>query len=89
MKKYAFVYTNIYDERIPNNNFPEETESIVADDWYDFEDYLHDNGVWYEEDENTTGFYWMLDENGDRTDAAIYAWEVECTDDDIINNINA
>jgi hypothetical protein len=82
--KITFVSTSEYNDSIPNNNFPEETEYIITDGVYDFEDYLRDNGVNFEEDENTEGFYWVLDDDDKRTGAAFMILKIEDTDEDLI-----
>lgn len=82
--KITFTYTDDYDENVPNNNFPEETEDIVvAKGEYDFEDYLRDNGVNFEEDEKCEGFYWVLDEFNERTNQAYMIIKTENTYEDL------
>lgn len=59
-KRYIYKFASRYDENEPNNGFEEETDYVDTDGIYDFEDWLHDNGINYEEDENCKGFYWVL-----------------------------
>jgi hypothetical protein len=83
-KKYTYVSTSRYDDSIPNNNFPEETDYIVTDGIFDFEDFLKDNDVNFEEDEKTKGFYWVLNDADERTGAAFFVLKIEDTDLDLV-----
>lgn len=65
--EYIYKWTRYEDYNEPNNNYGEETESIVCEDPYDFRDWLSDNGVTYEQDDFT---YYVTDEDGNRTGEA-------------------
>lgn len=80
--KITFRITGNYDESIPDNNFETGTESIVCGENYDFEDYLRDRDVIAEEDEETKGFYWVLDCNGERTGEAYMVTKEEPTEEE-------
>ena len=73
MRSIKFSWTERYDQSIPNNNFPEETQEILFGDFYDFSDYLLNNNVRFEQendllfeigenDERTGAAYWMISE---------------------------
>ena len=66
--EYIYKWTKDEDYNIPNN-YGEETESIVCEDPYDFSDWLSDNGVTYEQDDDT---YYVTDEDGNRTGEAYW-----------------
>lgn len=80
--KITFRFTPDYDESKPNNNFPEETDYIVTDGVFEFSDYLENNNVYFSEDENCEGLYWVL-EYGERTGAAYQVISVEPTDEEL------
>ncbi|MBO5449797.1 MAG: hypothetical protein J5994_10810 [Ruminococcus sp.] len=77
-----FRYTDNYDEAIPNNNFPEELDSIITDGVYSFEDWLMDHDVKFKEDSDCKGFYWVT-EDGKRTGEAYFIHSEEPTDEDL------
>ena len=66
MKKITFKFTINYNQAVPNNGFPEETDYIETDGVYDFSDYLSDNGVQFEREDD---MYYVI-EDDERTGAA-------------------
>ena len=78
--KYTYRWTEREDYSIPDNNYNPTAESIVCEPPYDFGDYLSDNDVSYEQEENT---YYVLDENGERTGGAYWITSTEETDEGI------
>lgn len=81
MTKYIYKWTRYEDYNEPNNNYDQETESIVCEDPYDFGDWLHDNDVTYEQDDFT---YYVTDEDGNRTGEAYMIVSVLTEPDDYI-----
>lgn len=82
--KITYSFARNYDLRKPNNGFCEETEHIITDGVYDFEDYMQDCGVYYEKDEGTEGLYHVLDSLcGERTGEAYMVIRTEPTDEDL------
>ena len=82
--KITYAFAQNYDVNLPNNGFNEETEHIITDGVYDFEDYMQDRGVYYEGDEDTEGLYHVLDSlGGERTGAAYMVIRTEPTDEDL------
>lgn len=77
--KITFVWARNYDQSQPNNGFGEETDSIVTDGVYDFEDWLSDNDVPFEEED---GVYFVIDEDDERTGEAYMVVSEEPTDED-------
>lgn len=67
MTKYIYKWTRYEDYNKPNNNYDDETESIVCEDPYDFSDWLSDNGITYDQDGDT---YYVTDEDGNKTGEA-------------------
>lgn len=83
--KITYVFAQNYDQSQPDNGFCGETEHIITDGVYDFEDYMQDRGVYYEEDEDTEGLYHVLDSPaGERTGEAYMVIRTEPTDEDLI-----
>ena len=78
--KYTFRWTEREDYSIPDNNYTPTADSIVCEPPYDFGDYLADNDVCYEKEEDT---YYVLAENGERTGEAYWIISEEETDEDI------
>lgn len=82
--KITFNYTNKYDDGIPNNNFPEETQHIITDGVFDFEDWLINSNIYFEKDDKTDGFYWVIDpETEERTGEAYFVLREEPTSEDL------
>ena len=83
--KITYAYAQNYDQSQPNNGFGEETDYIITDGVYDFADYMRDNEICYEEDEDTEGLYHVLDSlGGERTGAAYMVIRTEPTDEDLV-----
>ena len=83
--KITYKFAQNYDQSQPNNGFSEETDYIITDGVYDLEDYMRDNEVYYEEDEDTEGLYHVLDSpGGERTGAAYTVIRTEQTDEDLV-----
>lgn len=78
--KITYKYTNNYDESTHDNGFGCDTDYIVTDGVYDFEDYLQDNEVRYEVDSD---LYFIVDQDGERTGEAYMVVSEEPTDEDI------
>ena len=78
--KISYKWTNNYDENEPNNGFGCETEYIVTDGVYDFEDFLADSDVIFNEE---NGVYFVLDEDFERTGEAYMVISTEETDEDL------
>lgn len=78
--KINYKWTNNYDENEPNNGFGCETEYIVTDGVYDFEDFLADSDVIFNEE---NGVYFVLDEDFERTGEAYIVISTEETDEDL------
>jgi len=76
--KINYKWTNNYDENEPNNGFGCETEYIVTDGVYDFEDFLADSDVIFNEE---NGVYFVLDEDFERTGEAYIVISTEETDE--------
>lgn len=79
MKKYIYRATPNEDLSKPNNNYWEETNEIITDGIYDFEDWLRDNiydnySVEYDESRDT---YYILDGCNERTGGAYKIVSVE------------
>lgn len=73
--EYIYKWTANEDYNIPNNNYGEETESVVCEDPYNFSDWLSDNGITYDYDiEGDT--YYVTDEDGNRTGEAYWIVDV-------------
>lgn len=63
--EYIYKWTKNEDYNEPNNNYGEETESVVCEVPYDFRDWLDDNGITpYEQDDDK---YYLTDDEGNRT----------------------
>lgn len=83
--KITYAFAQNYDKSQPDNGFCGETEHIITDGVYDFEDYMQDRNVYYEEDEDTGGLYHVLDSpGGERTGEAYMVIRTEPTDEDLI-----
>lgn len=82
-KKYTYRWTANEDYSKPNNNYSDETDYIITDGIYDFEDWLNDNVPDYriERDGNT---YCLVDVNGDRTGEAYLVINEEDTDEELV-----
>ena len=65
--KIIYTWTNNYDESQPYNGFAEETDYIITDGIYEFDDYLSDNDAQFEIEND---IYYIIDDNGDRTGEA-------------------
>lgn len=65
--KIIYKWTDNYNESKPNNGFLDETDYIVTDGVYGFDDYLSDHGVQFENENDT---YYVIDDDGDRTGEA-------------------
>ena len=79
--KITYKWTNNYDESQPDNGFLEETDYIVTDGVYGFDDYLSDHGVQFENEDDDT--YFVIDEDGDRTGEAFFIISETPTDEEI------
>lgn len=66
MTTINFKWTSNEDYNVPNNNYSEETQTLEFGESYDFSDYLTDNGVNFEFDEESNKYY-VLDECDERT----------------------
>lgn len=82
--KITFAWAKCYDESVPGNGFCEETDHIITDGVYDFEDYLHDHDVNFEESDTCEGLYWVLDEYGERTGEVYQIIRTEQTDEELV-----
>ena len=78
--KINYKWTKEYNEAQPNNGFNEEIESIVTDGVYDFSDWLLDNGVKFEEEND---LYYVLDEYEERTGEAYQVINEEPTEEEL------
>ena len=81
-KKYTYRWTANEDGSKPNYNYDEETDYIITDGIYDFSDWLTDNEVRFEQEENT---YYVVDEFGEKTGEAYWVINEEDTDEDLID----
>ena len=63
-------------------NDNEETDYTITDGVYDFSDWLYDNGVYYEFDEEWN-IYYVLDDNGERTGEQYSIISIEPTEEDL------
>ena len=79
--KISYKWTNNYDENEPNNGFGCEAEYIITDGVYDFEDFLADSDVIFNEE---NGVYFVLDEDFERTGEAYIVISTEETDEDLV-----
>lgn len=79
-KKYVYRWTVNEEFSVPNNNYSCETEYIICEPPYDFEDFLSDSNVNFEKDGN---MYYVLGEDGERTGEAFWVISVMDTDEDI------
>lgn len=61
--KITFISTMHYDESQPNNGFNEEKDFIVCGDGYTFDDWLSDQNVRFNQDEDDTDTYFVLDDD--------------------------
>lgn len=50
MDRYTYKFTPNEDYSIPNNNYGEQTDYIITDGVYGFDNWLWDNGVSFEHD---------------------------------------
>lgn len=82
-KKYTYRWTANEDYSKTDDKFTEETDYIITDGVYDFEDWLNDNVPDYriERDGNT---YYLVDVNGDRTGEAYWVIREENTDEELV-----
>ena len=71
-----YKWTKNENKSMPNNNYSEETQAVVVSEGYDFGDWLQDNGVKFEEENNT---FYVLDDEGNRTGEAYQITEIETT----------
>ena len=81
--KITYKFTSFYDDSQPNNNFPEETDYIITDGVFDFADYLENNNIYFSEDDDCSGFFWVLDSCGQRTGAAYQVLSEEPTTEEL------
>lgn len=81
MRKINYVWAKEYDLNTPNNGFAAETEHIITDGVYDFSDWLNDNGVQFEEEND---IYFVLNNSGDRTGEAFMIVSEEETDEELV-----
>ena len=83
--KITYTFAKDYVLSKPNNGFCEETDHIITDGVYDFKDYLQDNNVYYEEDDECEGLYHVLDSHGgERTGEAYMVIRTEPTDEELV-----
>lgn len=82
--KITFAWAKEYDDSVPGNGFSDETDHIITDGVYDFEDYLHDHDVNFEESDTCEGLYWVLDEYGERTGEVYQIIRTEQTDEELV-----
>lgn len=78
--KINYRWTQRYDQNIPDNNFEATSDCIVTDGIYDFEEYLKDRDINYEVEGN---FYFVIDDEGERTGEAFWVTSEEPTDEDL------
>lgn len=76
MNTINYKWTKNENKSMPNNNYSEETQAVVVSEGYDFGDWLQDNGVRFEEENNT---FYVLDDEGRRTGEAYQITEIETT----------
>lgn len=81
MKKIEYAIAGEYNLSVPNNGFNCETDYIVTDGVYDFSDWLNDNGVQFEEEND---IYFVLNNSGDRTGEAFMIVSEEETDEELV-----
>lgn len=81
--EYIYKWTKNEDYNEPNNNYNDETESIICEDPYDFGCWLEYGGLTYDQDGDT---YYVTDEDGNRTGEAymIVSVSTDIDDDDDI-----
>lgn len=86
-KKFTYRWTSNEDYSIPNNNYAEETEHIITDGVYDFEDWLSDSlykmyagNYTYERDGDK---YYILDGCNERTGEVYWLINEEDTDEEV------
>lgn len=75
-----YKWAKEYDDSKPDNGFSCETDSIVTDGFYNFSDFLSDNGVMFEVDEKDEDFYFVVDDEGKRTGEVFMVISTEETD---------
>ena len=81
-KKITYRFSAHFDINKPNWNLDAESSYIVTDGDYDFNDYLRDRNVDFEIEDDR--FFFVLDDNGERT-GECYVITDECdTDEDLI-----
>lgn len=78
--KITFRFTARYDESQPDNNFEATADCIVTDGQYDFSDFLSDRDVNFENEGN---YYFVIDDDGERTGEAYWITREEPTDEDL------
>lgn len=75
-----YKFAKKFDMRKPDNGFNCETEHIVTDGVYDFEDFLRHHGLSFEKDGN---YYHILDEDGERTGEVYLVISEEKTNEEL------
>ena len=82
-KKITYRFTAHFDSSKPDWNLEAESSYIITDGVYDFSDYLRDRDVDFEIEDDR--FYFVLDDDGERT-GECYVITSECdTDEDLID----
>ena len=82
--KISYKWTREYDQSMPDNGFGCEVDYIITDGVYNLEDYIMDRIGPFEEDENCEGFYYILDDYGERTNYVFMVISEEETDEDLV-----
>ena len=77
--KITYAWTRNEDDSKPDNNYNEETFSIVVEPPYEFGDWLSDGGVEYEREGNR----YCIVEYGERTGEVYWVLREEETDEDL------
>lgn len=80
-KKITYRFSAHFDINKPDWNLEAESDYIVTDGVYDFQDYLKDRDVDFEiEDER---FYFVLDDEGERTGECYVITSEEDTEEEL------
>ena len=75
---YVFAATAGETERLKNSSYYDEVETVVFGESYDFGDYLIDNDVNYEQEDN---MYYVLNDQNERTGEAFKVIKEEATEE--------
>lgn len=77
---YVFAATAGDTEQLKNSSYYNEVETIVFGESYDFGDWLNDNDVIYEHEDN---MYYVLDDQNERTGEAYKVIKEEETEEEM------